>query len=236
MPDESAVPEGAALPKLSDKHAKFVRLYLGECNLNASKAARKAGYQNHAEGYRLLQREDVAAHVRAGLESEAQVMPAGEVMRRLSTLARQDADMADFVKVSNAVRTFWLDYRKHEPVHELAKKHGCDIDDLDAEDLMREFGADAVATTLDGDTMIRINSLETDVTIDWTAAVEAGALSAIQVLKKNKDGSIEYKLKDTVRALELLGKKYSLFTDRQEISGSVDLGVKYIAGLSEDDL
>jgi phage terminase small subunit len=220
MPNEPKAPDGAALPKLSDKHQKFLTLYLTECAMNASKAARRAGYKNHSEGHRLLQREDISLHLKAALEGDAQVMGAGELARRLTLQAREQANMEDFLKVSTVPRTFWVDARRHEPVRELAKRLRVDVDDLDSTDMMHEFGADSVASTVDGDWMIRVNTIETEVTIDWEAAREAGALAALAWFKKNKDGSVEYKLKDPVKAQELLGRMHKIFVDKVEMTGN----------------
>jgi phage terminase small subunit len=233
---EHRTPEGTALPKLTDRHTKFLTLYLNDCNMNASRAAKRAGYKNHQEGFRLLQREDVSLHLKAALESDAQVMGAGEIARRLTIQAREQANMEDFLRVSAVPRSFWVEARKHEPVRELAKRHGVHYEDLDSEDLMREFGADAVATTLDGETMILINTIETEVTIDWDAAREAGALSALAWLKKNKDGSVEYKLKDPTRAQELLGKMHKMFTEKVEHSGDIGMviGIDIITPEGDD--
>lgn len=46
----------------------------------------------------------------------------------------------------------------------------------------------------------------------------------------------EQDMKDRLKSSELLGKSMGLFVDKREVSGSVDLGVKYIAGLSEGDI
>lgn len=46
----------------------------------------------------------------------------------------------------------------------------------------------------------------------------------------------DHDMKDRLKSSELLGKSMGLFVDKREVSGSVDLGVKYIAGLSEGDI
>lgn len=40
------------------------------------------------------------------------------------------------------------------------------------------------------------------------------------VLKKNRDGSIEYRVKDTSKALEMLGRLHNMFTDKVQVSGA----------------
>lgn len=91
-----AVPEAEGL---NYKQRLFVCYYLGECNGNATDAARRVGYaEPHSQGPRLLENVGVRAAIDAALLGPA--MAAEEVLARLSEIAA--ADMGDFVTISKA--------------------------------------------------------------------------------------------------------------------------------------
>jgi len=207
---------GAAL---TGKQRKFADLYLGRCRLNASAAAREAGYGDHRTGWDLLRHAGVKAYIAARLEEQDDVMSRSEVAARLTLEARSVVDMDAFVTVAPTERTFWVPAREHEPVRELAKRKGCHVDDLDLYDLCGHFGEDQISRTGDGEILVRVATISQDVEIDWAAAKAAGAISGMAVLKKNRDGSIEYRIKDPTKTLELLGKLHNMFTDKVQISG-----------------
>lgn len=78
------------LPKLTGKQQSFVNAYF-QCGLNATAAAKKAGYSEKSartEGSRLLANANVHAHIRARMDKEA--MSANEVLHRLAAIARGD--------------------------------------------------------------------------------------------------------------------------------------------------
>lgn len=207
---------GAAL---NPRHKKFADFYLNECRLNASAAARRAGYKDHRQGWRIQRMPDVAAYIAAVMAESPDVMGAGEVAARLTIEARSTVDMDEFVTVAPTERTFWVPARDHEPVREYAKRKRVDVEDLDKYDLMNEFGASEVSETLDGEIMIKVATIRQDVVIDWAAAKAAGAISGMAVLKQNRDGSLEYRVKDPTKALQLLGQLHSMFTEKVEVGG-----------------
>lgn len=220
QPDAKTQPTAEELgAALTPKQKRFADAYLGPCRLNASAASREAKYSDHREGWGLLRHPAVKAYIAARLDEQDDVMSRSEVAARLTMEARSVVDMDAFVTVAPTERTFWVPAREHEPVRELAKKKGCHPDDLDLYDIEGHFGADQVSRTGDGEILVRVATISQDVEIDWAAAKAAGAISGMAVLKKNKDGSIEYRIKDPAKTLELLGKLHNMFTDKVQISG-----------------
>lgn len=224
---------GAAL---KPQHKKFADYYLNDCKLNASAAARKAGYKDHRQGWRILRMADVAAYVAALMTATPDVMSAGEVAARLTIEARNTVDLDDYTSVAPTERSFWVPALEHEPVRELAKRKACHPDDLDLYDLEGHFGAENVSRTGDQETLIRVATIEQDVIIDWAKLKEAGGMSGLAMIKKNKDGSIEYRVKDPTKALQLLGQLHDLFGQRQVHQNPDGSPIKFIVGMAEDDL
>lgn len=225
--------ETASLPKLNPKHAKFVRAYFA-LNLNATRAAQEAGYSDRREGYRLLQRPDVQAHVKHQLATEA--MSEAEVKARLTQHARVDTDMDPFIKTAPTHRTFWAPAREHQPVRDLAKAKGVHVDDLDIYDLDGHFGGDNVARTSDGELLIKVAEVAHEVQIDWAAAKAAGMFTSFQSLELDGKGGVKYRLKDPLKALELLGRAHKIFADRTVLENPDGSPLKFMVGVSEDDL
>ena len=100
---------------LTGKQRVFVEAYL-DC-LNASEAARRAGYKSpHPEGSRLLQNATIRTAVDEGMRERA--MGRDEVLTRLAEMAR--ADMRDFVETDDSEEgdgTPRLVVRKSAPLH-----------------------------------------------------------------------------------------------------------------------
>lgn len=81
---------------MTDKQRLFVEHYLGGANLNATEAAKRAGYPHpKQEGHRLKNAPEVAEAISQGLSERA--MPAGEVLALLADHAK--GTLADFVDV-----------------------------------------------------------------------------------------------------------------------------------------
>lgn len=207
---------------LTPKERKFADLYVGPCKLNQSAAARGAGYKDHREGWALVRRPKVKAYIAALMAENEDVMSRSEVAMRLTLEARSVVDMDEFVHVAPTERSFWVPARDHEPVRELAKSKKLHVDDLDLYDLEGHFGADHVSQTGDGEKLIKVVTISQDVEIDWAAAKAAGAISGMAVLKKNRDGSIEYRVKDGTKALEMLGRLHNMFTDKVQVTGDAN--------------
>ena len=100
------------LASLSDKYARFVEEYL--IDLDATKAAIRAGYTEHSagkQGYRLTKNVHIRAAIEAGKAeiSKRNLVKQDEVIRELTLIGF--ADMADFVTVdrTGSVRANPLD-------------------------------------------------------------------------------------------------------------------------------
>ncbi|WP_027480542.1 terminase small subunit [Deinococcus pimensis] len=235
MPDEpnAPTPHTYTLEGLKPKHRKFVECWLE--SMNDAEAARDAGYADHREGYRLRRREDISAVISQLLSQH--VMGPGEALVRLGRIAK--ADMTNFLVVSPTARTYWVPALEHDGVIELAKSRGLHPTDLDVYDLDGHFGADNVARTSDGTSFIRVQDVISEVDIDWKRVKYLKQLGLIKKIKKSKDGTVEFELHDTVRALELVGKHHKLFTDKVDLGGDggslrVEI-VRRVVGPSEDD-
>ncbi|WP_019008967.1 terminase small subunit [Deinococcus aquatilis] len=226
---------GAAL---KPQHRLFVEHYFA-VNLNQAAATRAAGYKDHRQGWRILQRPEVQTYVQARM---SEYMPADEVMQRLTALARTGGDQ--FLKEEEyTVPVFEarpLQLKIDHLEAQVAQMHRIDPELLKGQIQRRQaeiadlevqlaLNPDATYETQTGTETRRrvVPSLE--------AAADHGVLFAIESVEYTQHG-LKFKRQDNVRALELIGKHHKLFTDRTEHSGQVDLGVKYIAGLSEDDL
>lgn len=229
---ETKQPTAEALgAALSSRHRRFADTYLTN-GLQPGAAGLACEYASRQEGHRLLQREDIAAYVRARLDEAG--WTTAEITRRLRYFA--EGDMRDFLSVAPSERSYWVRADQHEEVREAAKRRGLNASDLDNYDLAGIVGGENVAQTEDGILMVCIRKVDAEVVVDWRAAEQSQALGRVKKIKLGRDGAVEFELHDPVKALELLGRAQKMFTDRTEHSGSVDLGVKYIAGLTEDDL
>jgi hypothetical protein len=95
-PVPAPIGDGAAPPvvcaeddsELTARERLFVVAYLGEHKGNASAAALAAGYSDHRQGWRALQRPRVRAAIDARLDRAA--LSADEVLARLSEVATFD--------------------------------------------------------------------------------------------------------------------------------------------------
>jgi len=221
MPNTPAV-ESTALPTLSNRHAAFIEAYFA-CNMNAAAAGRAMGYKNHSEGYRLLQREDVSAHISARM---AQYMSKEEVLQRLTALGRVSGE--DFIETLT----------REVPVFEQRPL------ELKIANLQRQvntltgLGADLHKGRIAG-LASQITDLETQLALDPVATYQvqvgtrteeyeapsleagrrSGKLFAVKKVKYGKDG-IEFEWQTAAEALALIGKHHKLFTERVEMSGN----------------
>ena len=238
MPTNPAA-EGAALPKLSARHQKFVNAYI-ECNFSQSAAARVAGYADAREGWRICQRPDIQAHLQARLSNVC--MTADEVLARLSALARTDG--SQFMKREEYEVPVFEPHSLQELVDNAAAKVGrmLAIDPgllkRQIEDEQSKIAAWEVELAANPQATYQ-KQIGTEprwrIVPSLEAAADNGVLFAVESAEYTQHG-LKFKRQDNVKALELIGKHHKLFTEKTEHSGSVDLGIKYIAGLTEDDL
>jgi hypothetical protein len=98
---------------MTDKRTLFVAAYLGEARLNATRAARIAGYKDpEKEGWRVKKDPEVARLISEGLDARA--MTKEEVLAELSEIATMDA--GEFMTVPEFGKAYF-DFQK-------AKKNG----------------------------------------------------------------------------------------------------------------
>lgn len=220
---------GAAL---TSKQRQFADTYLTN-GLNASAAARAAKYRDPMrEGWQLKNHPALAAYIQARLDEAG--FTVAEIRQRLEYMV--SGDMRDFLTVAPTERSYWMEAELHPAVQKYAKRQSISLEEVEDHQLAELFGPEGVAHTEDGKRLVLIKHVAAQVEVDWRAAQQAQALGRIKKLKVSEMGVVEFELHDPMKGLELLGKAQKMFTDKTEHSGSLDLGVKYIAGLSEDDL
>jgi hypothetical protein len=197
----------AALAALQAKQRKFVAHYLA--SLNASQAARQAGYSEKTAGqigYQLLQKTSIAAAVSAGMALQA--MPAEEILARLSAQAR--GDMSDFLRVDEEeVSLSWS-------VLELPTDRDGNPDLPGAVyDLAQQKVVRPTERVLHTATVKRAVAR-----LDLMEAGRRGKLGLVKKYSLDDDGKVAIELYDAQAALALLGKARNLFVERQELSVS----------------
>jgi phage terminase small subunit len=235
---EHRTPEGAALPKLSARHTVFVEQYFA-CNLNASAASRACKYANLGEGWRLLQREDVSAHVSARM---AQFMPANEVLQRLSALARTDG--SQFMKREEYEVPVFEPRSLQERIDNAEAKVGRMMaiePGLLKSQIETEQGKIAgweVELALNPQATYQKQvgtEMRWRIVPSLEAAADNGVLFAIESAEYTQHG-LKFKRQDNVKALELIGKHHKLFTDRTELSGPDGEPLKLYASVDLDKI
>lgn len=230
---------------LHPNHRRLADMYL-RMNMNKRAAARECGYSIDKSGsganryYMIFRREDVREYIAARLAEE--VMGANEVLARLSERARLDG--SDFFIEEEYEVAVYEARPLREKINLLEAKVGqlnridpgllkAQIEKTQAEiaDLEVKLALDPDATwdkQVGTETRKRTrHSLE--------AARANGVLQFVEGAEEGPNG-LKFKWADPVKALELIGKHHKLFTDRTEHAGSIEHGVKYIAGLNEGDL
>lgn len=219
-PQPTAEELGAAL---SPRHLAFAEAYF-DCNMNAAAAARRLKYKNPKEGPRLLEREDVAAYVRARL---SQYMTADEVMQRLTALARTDG--SQFVKEEEyevpvyeprSIR-YLIDNAEAKVARMNAIDPGLLKSSIEAE--QRRIAEWEVELAMDPEATYQKQigtETRTRIVPSLEAAAENGVLFALESVEHTQHG-LKFKRQDSLKALELIGKHHKLFTDKLEHSGSV---------------
>ena len=193
----------------------FADLYLAN-GLHAQAAAKALDYKNEREGYRLLDREDIKAYVKARLDELG--FTTDQIRSRLEYFAR--GDMRDFLSIAPTERSYWVRAEDSKLVQEAAKKRGVEAEAMDEYDLAGIVGTDRVAQTQDGVLMVCEREIASEVQFNWRGAEQAQALGRIKKLKVGNDGSVDFELHDPTRSLELLGKAQKMFTDRTELTGA----------------
>ncbi|SMB93333.1 terminase small subunit [Deinococcus hopiensis] len=227
---------GAAL---SDKDRVLADAYLA--TFNKRKAGIAVKYSENSKKYLFrFRRPDVQAYIKARLSEE--VMSAEEVLARLSL--RASIDGSDFFEQESYEVPVFEPRSIQELIDNAEAKVGR-MNAIDPELLkssiemeQRRIADWEVQLAMDPDATYQKQvgtRTETRIVPSLKAAERNGVLQFVEGTEYGPNG-LKFKWADPVKALELIGKHHKLFTERTEHSGSVDLGVKYIAGLSEDDL
>ncbi|MFC4428041.1 terminase small subunit [Deinococcus navajonensis] len=227
---------GAAL---TDRERLFVASYF-ELNLNATAAARVCGYKlPRQEGHRVRHRPHVDAYIRARM---GEYMPAEEVLQRLTALARTDG--SQFLKEEEYEVPVFEPRPLQERIDHLAAQVGR-MQQIDPELLksriektQAEIADLEVKLAMDPEATYQKQvgtEMRTRIVPSLEAAQENGVLFAIESAEYTQHG-LKFKRQDPVKALELIGKHHKLFADRQVLENPDGSAVKFIAGLSEDDL
>lgn len=228
--------EGAALPPLTAKHTLFIDNFFA-CGMNISAAARRTGY-NWREGYRLMRREDIQAHVQQRM---TEYMSGDEVMQRLTALARTTGDQ--FLTEQEYQVPIYEPRPLREQIdaahHRINQWLAIDPEKLKAQidnewskiaDWEGQLAIDPDATyerQVGTETRVRIvPSLE--------AAAENGVLFAVESAEYTQHG-LKFKRQDPVRALELIGKHHKLFADRTEVTGPNGAPIEIIRRIVDGD-
>lgn len=185
---------------LTAKRRLFVDCYIA-CGLNASEAARRAGYKEENArqmGYEILQDADVKAEIEGRFSQSA--MSAKETLHRLKEQAT--GTIEDFVQIG-------IDYERLSALEE---------------DLERTEGMHKNISLSDetrAQLLVQINDLkkriddvkEHDIRLDIEKAKAAGKLHLIKKLKPGQYG-MELELHDAHAALVDIGRAHKLFAER----------------------
>lgn len=214
MADETPSTLDQLYNALTPKHRQWADTYLTN-GLNAEAAARACDYKNPTEGGRIKRRPEVAAYLAAALAEVG--LDRDGIRARLEYYA--GGSIASFVSVAPTERSYWVPAREHPEVRETAKRRGALPEDMDERDLSSLFGPEGVAQTENGQLIVRVSVVASELVIDWRKAADLQALGHVKKLKQGKDGSVDFELHDPMRALELLGKTQRMFTDKVEVGG-----------------
>lgn len=108
--------------------------------------------------------------------------------------------------------------------------------EIKAEDTVREINNIAKANITDILTLVKTQSGAYEMQIEDFDKIPREIKAAIQSIKQNKDGTIEIKMHDKMRALELLGKHQGLLSDNKvEVINEVNVSNPY-DGLTPEQL
>lgn len=242
------------LAALTPKQRAFVKAYVREPN--ATKAAKAACYSEataYSIGSENLRKPQIAAAVEAGLE---QVMGRNEVLSRTAEVAA--ATMEDFLTIERIKFT----ERVLLPAEEARDLVTDTIAALEEElDSAKPDRADWITAELrrlhrlerkcdkafqrdqeaEGDRPPRDVLVDVEwkdrieVRLDLEKAKRAGKLHLVKKFKEGRYG-LEIELHDAAAARELLGKHYRLWSDRLSLENPDGSAIKFVVGISEDDV
>lgn len=175
--------------------------------MNASEAARRAGYATKAnvQGARMLANASIWAVVQLGFE--LQTMPKSEVLARLSMQAR--GSMADFLRIDDEEVTLaWS-------LLAVPETEGGEADIAGA--MLDLAFQESVKPT---DRILRTETIKRSVArLDLMEAGRRGQLGLIKKYTLDDKGKVAIELYDAQTAQTLIGKHHKLFVDRTELTG-----------------
>ncbi len=189
--------------KLTDKQAAFIEEYL-VC-LNATEAARLAGYQGTYDSLRTIGSQNLTkTKIRTEIDKrlKSRTMKADEVLYRLDQQAR--ADVGDFFKIVEE----WTFYPL--PTYDI----------LDAEEIIDTSDPDKPRE--------RITYLVRRVAIDAEKLVDPRYSHLLHKVSDTARGGLTIELYNKQNALVHLGKHYALFTDKVKHEDWRDTALEYI--------
>lgn len=199
MTDATPQPKIDPLTKLTGKQRSFVLHYVA-C-LNATAAARKAGYKDPEQaGYENRRKQEVREAIEALLAE--QTMPKAEVLARLT--AQAAGDMGEFLKVDEEEITLTWSILRRPPTPEGQPDEVSAMLELAAKD--RVTPTDLILQTA---TVKRASAR-----LDLLAAGEAGKLGLVKKYTIDKEGKVSIELYDAQAALVKLGEAHGIFRDR----------------------
>jgi len=229
---------------LTDRQRRFVEEYL--VDLNATQAAIRAGYSKRtaaSQGERLLRHVEVAAAVRAAQDARSRRtgLTADRVLQDLLDIAT--ADTNELIQHRRCCCRFcWGDgHRYQRTPNEMRLEMAAYLDAV-AKAEKDDASGDGLPPPFDregGDGFDGTREPHPDcpecfgeghgrpVFLDSRTA-SPGARALYAGVKITKDG-MEMKIHDKTRALELLGRHLGLFTDKLEVSGTVNLATRLAA-------
>jgi phage terminase small subunit len=216
--DLESPPDPAELRKLlTAKEKTFADFYLGEAQMNATRAAKLAGYTGNqstmtSAGYKIIRRPHVKAYIDAVMDEVA--MSARENLARLASIARGSIDDVladdDEGKNPNIIIFDLAKARANGSIH-LVKK-------IKTKRMVREKKTEIVDLP---------ESVPSDVQ-DILDELGAAGMMSTEILTEE----VEFELYSATEALELLGKHHKLFT--QKIDATIDDGADVIFYIPEN--
>jgi phage terminase small subunit len=241
------------LTDLEPRQRKFVRTYIMEPN--ATKAAVKAGYSEKTArqmGTENLSKPVIKLAIEAGFSE--QVMQQQQVLGRTADVAA--GTMEDFLSIERVKYTEVQFLEPFEALDMVADAIASAEERLESaageqlewwtEEMRRlrrlkrkcDRAINAPPSEKEGPTSVAIDlewKERVVVRLDFEKAREAGKLHLVKKMKETKYG-LEIELYDAAAARELLGKHYKLWSDRVSLENPDGSPLKFIAGLSEEDL
>ncbi len=228
---ESIAPNPDALSELTPKQAAFVAEYL--VDLSATKAAIRAGYSEHsahAIGYENLSKPAIQDAIAAAMAArmERTGITADRALQRMSEIAFADVrELVEYRRTSCRF-CYGANFGYQFTAHELAKreadarlewqKHPArKADDVFTFDALGGDGYDKRRRP-NPECPVCFGEGVEDVFVHDTRELSPAAVALYAGVKRTKDG-IEVKVEDRQAALVNLFKHFSMFVERQELSG-----------------